>query len=505
MRGSENGRTLLVALGLALGMGGATSVSAQAGQSEEARFVREVLSGNPDIAQQKLSRNMAAEDLTAARRAQRPLWTLVAEGEFRPDADGPRTVATGTGGTVALPGETQALGEASLAVRQALPTGGEWNASVSGGESLARGGNWQDTQTVAVGVRQPVLKGFGAASESRYALTQAQISDRLAVADLKARLLDIIAEARTRYWTTALRSRQLQVLKADSIYWSQSLRTAEARHRLGDLAEDEFLRYRIQALDARQKLLEGYKAYREALAEMAKLLAPQGKAQPQAAYTDNGDSLAQTLGLNFVMDVTHLIQPDSGSPDFDLELDVEHPTLVRLARLRERSESAYFKAMDGRKPSLDLYANYSLPLGGEGRTRLGAAFVWELPSVSAERDLRKALLQIEAQKLDSLQTHRELLATLAKLQAERKIEYERFALAHERAELERKRGRIAERRHEMGDLDFTELQLSARDRLQAEQDLATAYAAVMLLSVEMERWSGRSLRMNGVQVEGSAW
>jgi outer membrane protein TolC len=476
-------------------------VVAQSADAEEARFVREVLAGNHDAAQQRLSRSMSQVDLDAARRAQRPLWTLAAEAEYRPNADGPRTVVTGAGGTTELPGEMQATGDASLGVTQALPTGAELSASIRGGELLPKGGNWQDTQTVGVSLRQPLLKGFGSASETRYALHQAQISDKIAVADLKARLLDIIGEARTRYWNAALRAHQLQVLKADSVYWVQFLRTAEARHRLGDLAEDEFLRFRIQALDARQNLLEGYKAYREALAEMALLLSPQGPVQPQAAYAVQGDSLARSLGLAFAMEF------DSATPLDTAEqgLDIEHPTLIRLARLRERSEANLAKAKDSRKPSLDIHASYSHPIGGDGDTRLGATFVWELPSVAAERDVRKALLQIEAQKLDSLQTRRALLGTLARLQAEKRIEIERLALARERADLERKRGRIAERRHEMGDLDFTELQLSARERLQAEQNLANAYVAFRLLGVEMERWNGSALRRSGVQVEGSAW
>jgi multidrug efflux pump subunit AcrA (membrane-fusion protein) len=125
-----------------------------------------------------------------------------------------------------------------------------------------------------------------------------------------------------------------------------------------------------------------------------------------------------------------------------------------------------------------------------------------LPALSANRDLQKALLQAEAQKLDSIQTLALLRTTLARLADAYATQRERFRMAREKAGLETKRSRIAERRHALGDIDFTELQLSARDRLQAEQDVTSAYVALRLLNAEMEKWNGRALAGSGVILEG---
>jgi deferrochelatase/peroxidase EfeB len=54
----------------------------------------------------------------------------------------------------------------------------------------------------------------------------------------------------------------------------------------------------------------------------------------------------------------------------------------------------------------------------------------------------------------------------------------------------------------LGDIDFTELQLSVRDRLQAGQDATSAYVALRLLHAEMEEWNGSALAGSGVILEG---
>jgi hypothetical protein len=173
-----------------------------------------------------------------------------------------------------------------------------------------------------------------------------------------------------------------------------------------------------------------------------------------------------------------------------------------LAHLRQRIELQTQRARDAAKPQLDLTAGWRKPLGGRSDTRVGASFAWTLPALSAGRDLQKALLQAEAQKLDSTQTLALLRTTLARLADAYATQRERFRMAGEKAGLETKRSRIAERRYALGDIDFTELQLSVRDRLQAGQDATSAYVALRLLHAEMEEWNGSALVGSGVILEG---
>jgi outer membrane protein TolC len=343
------------------------------------------------------------------------------------------------------------------------------------------------------------MRGFGSGSEAQAALAAARNEAALAEADLRARLSATIFQARSEYWNLMLQARQIKSLLADSAYWEQSLRTAEARHKLGDLPEDEYLRYRIQALDARQNLLEGRLAYRRKAAESALLLGD-SPGRPDTGAAEPGDAVLSGLGLRFTD--TSESEPPPPAPIVETDLRARHPTWLRLAHLRQRIELQTQRARDAAKPQLDLTAGWRKPLGGRSDTRVGASFAWTLPALSAGRDLQKALLQAEAQKLDSTQTLALLRTTLARLADAYATQRERFRMAGEKAGLETKRSRIAERRYALGDIDFTELQLSVRDRLQAGQDATSAYVALRLLHAEMEEWNGSALAGSGVILEG---
>jgi outer membrane protein TolC len=478
------------------------STGASAWPSEERAWVRKVLEGNRDLARQRLTRRAAGVDVRLAVKAMRPMWTLEATAEAAPDAKGPATLNLGNANVTLGPGEDRYASQASLGLKQALPTGGEIGARVEGGMRRPEGGAWQDTQAVALDIRQPILRGSGSQSEAQAGLAMAKNEDALAEAELRAQLLAAIFQARSGYWNLLLQARRMKSLLADSAYWEQSLRAAEARQKLGDLAEDEYLRYRIQALDARQNLLEGRLAYRSKAAELLLLLGDSGDSasRKETGITPGGDSAWSGLGLRFID--SSETEPPPPAPVEEKILRARHPTWLRLAHLRQRIDLQVQRARDAEKPQLDLQASWRKPLGGRSDARVGATFAWTLPALSASRDLQKALLQAEAQKLDSVQTLALLRTTLARLNDTFATQRERFRMAEEKSGLEAKRSRIAERRHALGDIDFTELQLSVRDRLQAEQDAASAYVALRLLNAEMEEWNGRALTGSGVILEG---
>jgi outer membrane protein TolC len=490
------------------GSSGSTDELAEASAwtSEERDWVRKVLRSNRELARQRLTRSAAGVDVRMAEKAMRPVWTLEAAAEAAPDAKGPATLNLGNSNVTLGPGQDRYASQASLGLSQALPTGGEIGARLEGGARRPEGGSWQDTQAVEVDIRQPLLRGLGSQSEPQAALTMARNEEALAEAELRAQLLATIFQARNGYWNLMLQARQMRSLRADSAYWEQSLRAAEARHRLGDLAEDEYLRYRIQALDARQNLLEGRLAYRSKTAELLLLLGDGDSAgRPGIGGTgiggpESGDSVLSGLGLHFNDSLES--EPPLPATVEEKALSSSHPTWLRLAHLRQRMELQVKRARDAEKPRLDVQASWRKPRGGRSDARLGASFAWTLPALSANRDLQNALLQAEAQKLDSAQTLALLRMTLARLADTFATQRERFRMAVEKSGLEAKRSRIAERRHALGDIDFTELQLSARDRLQAEQDVTSAYVALRLLNAEMEEWNGRALAGSGVALEG---
>lgn len=475
------------------------SSAVSAWTTEERAWVRKVLQSNRELARQRLIRRSADVDTRMAEKAMRPMWTLEASAETAPNAKGPATLIVGNTPVNLGPGQDRHAAQASLGLKQALPTGGEIGAQVQGGRHRPEGGAWQDTQALALEIRQPLLRGFGSQSGAQAGIALARNEEALAEADLRAQLLAISFQARTEYWNMLLLARQMHSLMADSAYWEQSLRAAEARHRLGDLAEDEYLRYRIQALGARQSLLEGRQSYRRRAAELV-LLSGETPRLPDWDVAGRADSVLAGMGLHFT-DSLESEPPDPG-PMGEKEMSERHPTWMRLAHLQRRFELQAQRARDAEKPQLDVHAGWRKPLGGRSDARLGASFAWTLPALSASRDLQKALLQAEAQKLDSAQTLALLRITLARLADAYATQRERFRMAKEKYGLETKRSRIAERRHTLGDIDFTELQLSVRDRLQAEQDAASAYVTLRLLNAEMEKWNGRALAGSGVILEG---
>ncbi len=467
--------------------------------TEERDWVRKVLQSNRDLARQRLIRRAANVDTRMAEKAFLPMWTLEASAETAPYAKGPATLNVGNTNVNLGSGQDRYASQASLGLKQALPTGGEIGAQVEGGAHRPEGGAWRDTQSVALNMRQPLLRGFGSHSEVQASIAMARNEEALAESELRAQLLATSFQARTEYWNMMLQVRQMQSLLADSAYWELSLRTAEARHRLGDLAEDEYLRYRIQALGARQSLLEGRLSYRRKVAELILLLGDSPR-QSDIEVAGHADSVLAGLGLLFIDSLES--EPPPPVPIEEKTLSSRHPTWLRLAHLQQRFELQAQRARDAEKPQLDLQASWRKPIGGRSDARLGATFAWTLPTLSASRDLQKTLLQAEAQKLDSTQTLALLRTTVARLIDAYATQGERFRMAKEKVGLEQKRSRIAERRHALGDIDFTELQLSARDRLQAEQDVTSAYVALRLLNAEIEKWNGRALVGSGVILEG---
>jgi outer membrane protein TolC len=468
--------------------------------SEEMQWVHRVLLENKDIAQQRLKGQMATVARETAQGGLKPKWTLSADLNYYPQAK--NSTATGLG---LLPGQTLAEHDQSVQVSQILPTGGEAFVRAQNGNVLPKSGAWSDTQSVAVGLRQPLIKGFGANSSARYSLAQSKIDESLAATELKAKILDVIADARTQYWTVALALYQLQALQADSLYWHQALVTAEARKRLGDLAEDEYLGFRIDALSSRQGLLEGRRHLKQSIAKLFLLLHPESELQPEWDFSPSSrtvDSLFQSLRMKWQFDLESIPEPiPIGSED----LERMHPALLRMAQLQRKTELTLAKSRKDRLPDLGLALDWTKPMGGDASTRVGAYFTWEWPSLAANQSMRQALLQIESQKLDSLQTRREMQNNLARLHDQFQTQLTGFLLVREKVELERTRSRIAQRRYELGDLTFTDLELSARNRLKAEQEVASAYVALRLLVVEMERWNGVSLAQSGVRLEGETW
>lgn len=470
---------------------------------EERAWVHLMLQSNPELKRQRLVRQISSLEKRTAEKALRPMWTLDASAETVPNATGPAILSVGNTDMTLGSGQDRYASQASVGLKQALPTGGQIGAQVEAGMHRPEGSAWRDTQAVSLSLRQPLWRGFGAQSEARAAIAATKNEEALAEAELRARLLSAIHEARVGYWSLLLQAKQMQALLADSAYWEQSLRTAEAKHRLGDLVEDEYLRYRIQALGARQALLEGRQSYRQKRGELLLLLGESPHRMNVDEMAENDPALS-ALGLHFSDSLD--LEPPSPVLIDEKTMTLNHPTWLRLAHLRQRLDLQAQRARDAEKPQLDLQASWRKPIGGRSDarsdTRLGASFSWTLPTLAASRDLQKAILQAEAQKLDSVQTLAALRTTLARLADAYGTQRERYRLAQEKVLLERKRGRIAERRHALGDLDFTELQLSARDRLQAEQDVTTAYVALRILIADMEEWNGSALAGSGVILEG---
>jgi outer membrane protein TolC len=464
---------------------------------EEKNWVIQVLKANSDLARQFLSQQTTVADRQAARQSQLPIWFLTGEAVGYPQARAPLAL----GATTILPGQDRFNNQASVQVNQALPTGGTVTAEAGTEYRRPNGGAWQDTQAITLSLKQPLLKGFGANSETRYGFALAQVNESIAQATLRAKILDVVGDARTKYWNVLLKVSQLHAYEADSAYWEQSLRTADARHRLGDMAEDEYLRYRIQALGARQSLLEGRFNYRQSVAELMILVGNQGNVKAEMAYRntekDRSDSLLKSLGLGFKDDFESLPLSPMNAQEHML---AHHPTVIRLAQLKKRAEMEVSRAHNSQLPQLDIDASWRKPMGGKSDSRVAAQFTWTLPTITANRDMVKALIQVKTEKLDSAQTLLIMQTGLARLSDQVELQRQRLALAQEKLTLERSRSRIAERRHAMGDLDFTEMQLSASDRLQAEQDVAIAYVGLRLLIAEMESWSGIAMDAIGVEV-----
>jgi|GEM_PF-4593778 len=462
---------------------------------EESDWVRKVLALNPDIASQKLSLQSTRVEGEFARRGRLPQWTFTGEAAAYPDARDPVVV----GGVPVLAGQKEWATEAGAGVKQVLPTGGEIEAGAVAGYQKSKQGVARDTQTVHLSARQPLWKGRGKYADPQMAVALSGIDESAAMADLRARILDIITQARTRYWNLLLKARQLQSLQADSAYWAQSMLSADAQYRLGDLSEEDFLRFRIQNLGARQSLLEGGQAFRQALEEALKLLGPDAEYPADRAYHADAARILKNQGLALDDDYSRLpAEPKPG----DNAMAEHYPTVQKLARLLEKNELQRERAQNQRWPQLDLEATWNKPIEGRSDSRIAAVFSWTIPALSAGRDLRQLLLQAKIQRLDSSQAAMEVKAAMARLRDQYGIQKERFLLASEKVALERQRSLIAQRRHEMGDISFTELQLSARDRLQAEQDAATAYVALRILVAEIEAWNGESLAAADIGIEG---
>lgn len=327
-------------------------------------------------------------------------------------------------------------------------------------------------------IAQPLLKGFGAGDGIAYAYRIAALDREISVVALKEQVLRVLSGAREAYWDLLLRTRQLAVMRADAEYWNSLNKSAQASKKLGMMAEDDYLRIRINALAAEQAILEAEFGIRKARLELMR-------------FAD----LRDTAALSAMPEDMAIPPALPGLETLLEEAQRNAPVVRRLAAEERKARQLRDRSWNRRLPLLDLHGEWirNWKSGGSRDYRIGVAASYSFPDLGGGHDYRAALIAGKSVAAEQSRAAADLRTTLELTSLEFGKETENRKLAEQRLELESLRNRIARKRFQIGELDVTELNLAQKDLLAAQQDFLLSTLKLMTMHIEVEKSTGRAL------------
>jgi outer membrane protein TolC len=428
-----------------------------------------------------LRRNLSLQadslDLAASRETRAGARTLL----------GPQAQIAGSLSGVEGPGD-RTLGSATGTgtLSQWVPSGGTASVALSGTSTRLSPDNPaplssgdQDTASLTVSFKQPLLQGFGTGAPLRYQLKQADAAARIKFQTTRGEALVLLQQARNAFWNLAGATATLAAKTEDSIRTERLMQVARVQFASGSASALDTLTAAANLATAKVTLLQGRNSVREGFRTLATL------ADTDQVVVPRPDTLPAPEPTAVLPSIDELVKG----------ADERAPTLAQAQLRIEALQSEVEYRRSARLPKLDgtVYGRTGLP-GGDptGNWLVGARldFDWLLPNGTDRAKYRTSLLDLRSAQIRREAAQKELRRQIERIVDAWMSAREQLGLSIELAALQRKRLTAAEVRYNTGSTSLIDLQTVRTDWMNALTSSWQAKAQLKSLEAELEVRTG---------------
>ena len=458
------------------------------------------LENNLDLRIERISREVARQDVAAARGGYDPNLTLSAKRTHEETAGS--SAGTAAGALEVLGSDTDNDAYAAT-IGGATALGGlSYEVGARVGQSDGeREGNPFDTSTgsASVTLTQPLLKGFKTDSV-RYQVAVARKQSAEAAAQLEARIQDVLAQVETA-WYGLIEARESIRVQEDAVQLATQLYEDNRRKvQIGALSSLDEKQAESQAAAARAALSSAQRAYAEAQNQLKTLL-----------FADHRSVRAVELAPIGELEAEPVATDAAASGDRALE---RRPDLrqARLALERQGIAVDYQKSQT--LPSLDLVGSYGVAASDEDSSgdvadRLesadepfwtaGVALTFPLGNRAAKTRYAQSRANEDKQKLALRQLEEKALVEVEDAAAAVRTGYDKVQATREARDYARQALEAEQQKLESGkSTSFVVLQLQ-RDLTSARNDAVQALMDYNRQIAALARAEGAMLERHGVE------
>ena len=458
------------------------------------------LENNLDLRIERITRDVARQDVAAARGGYDPNLTLSAKRSHEETAG--TSAGTAAGALEVLGSDTDNDAYAAT-VGGATALGGlnyEVGARVGQSDGV-REGNPFDTSTgsASVTLTQPLLKGFKT-DAVRYQVATARKQSAEAAAQLETRIQDVLAQVETA-WYGLIEARESIRVQEDAVQLATQLYEDNRRKvQIGALSTLDEKQAESQAAAARAALSDARRAYAEAQNQLKTLLFADHRSVRDVPLEPIGELVAEPVATDAAA---------SGDRALERRPDLRQ---ARLALERQGIAVAYQKSQT--LPSLDLVGSYGVAASDEDSSgdvadRLesadepfwtaGVALTFPLGNRAAKTRYAQSRANEDKQKLALRQLEEKALVEVEDAAAAVRTGYDKVQATREARDYARQALEAEQQKLESGkSTSFVVLQLQ-RDLTSARNDAVQALMDYNRQIAALARAEGAMLERHGVE------
>ncbi len=402
-------------------------------------------------------------------------------------AFGPQTEVLGSLSAVQGPGNRNVgVGTATGTLSQWVPTGGTASAALSGTSARLSPDNPppyptgdQDSASLTLSFKQPLLQGFGSGSSVLYQAHLADAAAKLKFQAAKGAGLVLLQQARNAYWNLAGAIATVQAQTEDSARTERLLGIARIQFRAGSSSALDTLTAATNFAKSRVALLQGRNAVREGTRSLSTLADTEMVALPHPDSLPSPELETALPTVEGLMQNAREHAPDLAQAQAKIEALQVEADYRKSSRLPRLDGTIYGKTpMTGMNPTQDWLVGARLDLD------------WNLPSGTERAKYRSSLLDLRSAEIRRDAAEKELRHQIGRILDSWNSARQQLALTIDLAALQTKRVAAAEVGYKAGSTSMMDLQLVQADWMNAVTASWQAKAQAKSLEAELEARTG---------------